>query len=509
MKKDNIVKKIAGSGMSGAKKLALKRSVRHGAYSTAITAGFIVGLILLNIIATAVDTYFDNKLDLTENQLFSISEESEEYLKTVKNDITIKVLASEASFENGSGQGADLFKHLHAVLNKYRAMCQKITLEYTDYYTNPGLAAKYPNDTLAQSDIIVESRLRHKVISPDDIFSNGSVDGSNDMTISTGEQYITSAILFVDDESPVNVGIVTGHRENAIDYFSNLLIKNNYNSISLNLLSDNIPDNTKFLILNAPKVDFTPKEIEVLESFLENGGKYGNNIIYTTYPDQGETPNLDAFLESWGIAVDTTDVIYETDSRNIYGGNPNLPLLSVIESDLVASSYDYTGIKVAAAGYANAVEVLFTQQASKTVAPFLKTTPTVVLQPSSEIINGKWSYAGLTRKEMNVGVVSQFDKTDASGETLSSRVFAIGGEGIFAEGVMSYQIFCNPQLFLAIFANCTGKQDVVQIAPKQIGTKSLGAPKEAADILSAIFMWAVPLVIVVIGVVIFVRRRKM
>jgi ABC-type uncharacterized transport system. len=498
--KNNIVKKITG-----------KRSFRRGAYAMVITAGFIVVVILLNIIATAVDKYFDNKIDLTENQLFSISEESEEYLKTVKHDITIKVLASEASFESGSGygQGSNLFKHLHAVLNKYRAMCPKITIEYTDFYTNPGIAAKYPNDTLAQADIIVESRLRHKVINPNDIFTDGSTDGSNNLTISNAEQYITSAVLFVDDETPVSVGIITGHRESAIDYFSNILVKNNYSPITLSLLTDNIPENTKFLILNAPKVDFTEDEVKILESFLENGGKYGNNIIYTSSSWQGEMPNLDAFLENWGLAIDTTNVIYETDSRVVYGGNPNLPLLNVIDSDLVSSSFDYTGMKVAAQGYANVVEALFSQQASKTVSPFLKTTPTVVLQPSNEITNGKWSYAGSTRKEMNVGLVSQFDKTESSGEILSSRVFAIGGEGVFSDSVMTYSLFVNPQMFLAIFANCTGKQDVVQIAPKQIGTTSLGINKAAADAITIIFLWVIPAVIVAIGIVIFVRRRKL
>ena len=506
MKKNNVKK----SDTSAVKKVSIKRSIRHGAYSVAITAVIVVGIILLNWAATAVDRYFDNRVDLTEDQLFSISKESEEYLKTVEHDITIKVLASEIDFENGQGQGGNVYRHLHAVLNKYRAMCPKIKIEYLDPYYNPKLALDYPNDSLLMNDFIIESELRHKVIKFQEMYANGSEDGSR--TISMGEQLITSAILFVDDKEPVSVGVVGGHEEKALEYFTELLKINNYYTTPVNI-SGKIDDNMKFLIINAPKKDFTEEEIEVLEKFLENGGKYGKNIIYTGYVDQGETPNLDAFLASWGLAIDTENILYETDTGGVYAGtNPNMPILSVVESDLIASSFDYTGMPAAADSFVHSVESLFTQQAGKTVTPLLKTTPTVVLQPYGELVNasiGKWSPAGLTRKEMNVGVVSQFDKTDSSGTVSSSRVFAFGGEGILADGMMTYQVFCNPQLFLDIIANCTGKQDIVQIAPKQIGTTTLGADNNSEAIITVVFVVVIPLAVVSVGIVIFVRRRRL
>jgi|GEM_PF-2960740 len=513
--KKNTVKK---SDVSAVKKISMNRSMRHGAYAVAITAVVVVGIILLNWAATAVDRYFDNKVDFTENQIFTISKESEEYLKTVKNEIVIKVLSAEEDFENGQGPGGNVYKHLHAVLNKYRAMCSKIKIEYLNPSTNPRLALDYPNDMLSWGDFIVEgvkpltdgARPRYKVIKMQEMLAQGSEDGS--MTISMSEQLITSAILFIDDPEPVSVGVVIGHEEKALDYFSKLLVTNNYESVPINILGE-IPENMRFLIINSPKKDFTEEEIDILEKFLENGGEYGRNIIYTGYVSQGETPNLDAFLASWGLAIDTENVLYETDTSGVYAGtNPNMPILSVVESDLIASSFDYTGQRAAADSYVHSVETLFTQQAGKTVTPLLKTTPTVVLQPYGELANAsinKWSPAGLTRKEMNVGVVSQFDKTDSSGTVSSSRVFAFGGEGMLADGVMTYQVFCNPQLFLDVIANCTGKQDIVQIAPKQIGTTTLGADKNSEAIITAVFVVAVPLAVVAVGIVIFVRRRKL
>ena len=70
-------------------KFSKSRSFRYGGIATAITAGFIVVVVLLNVLATTLYERFPLGVDLTSDQKFTLSEEAVNYLADVDEDVVI------------------------------------------------------------------------------------------------------------------------------------------------------------------------------------------------------------------------------------------------------------------------------------------------------------------------------------------------------------------------------------------------------------------------------------
>ena len=71
------------------KKLRNKALFKRGGYAIALTAIVIVGAIVLNILVGALSERFHLTFDLSSDKINSASEENIEYIKGVKEKVTI------------------------------------------------------------------------------------------------------------------------------------------------------------------------------------------------------------------------------------------------------------------------------------------------------------------------------------------------------------------------------------------------------------------------------------
>ena len=71
------------------------RKLKYGGLATAFTAIFIVLIVLLNWGATVLVEKNPLRIDVTDDALYSFSDETVEYLAELEQDIKISVLASE------------------------------------------------------------------------------------------------------------------------------------------------------------------------------------------------------------------------------------------------------------------------------------------------------------------------------------------------------------------------------------------------------------------------------
>ena len=72
------------------------RKLKYGSISVAITAVFIAAVVLLNVFATQLTDRYGLKIDTTKEQIFEISDQSVDYLKGLKEEISIDVMTDEA-----------------------------------------------------------------------------------------------------------------------------------------------------------------------------------------------------------------------------------------------------------------------------------------------------------------------------------------------------------------------------------------------------------------------------
>ena len=309
------------------------RRLKYGSFATALTVFFIAAIVLINIVATMLFDRFPITLDLTSGSIYTVSEESIEYISGITAPVSITVLSTEEEYRSVSAYTAQCAE----LMKNYTQHNSGISLRFIDLLSNPDFVANYSQD-LENGDIIVEldngAHDRVKIVSmtdiivvPDDykryltyysqmqgaayahsIFASyGYIQSSN------AEQALTSAIMAVTDANPVIVGVLSypGANEANITGFTDLLDTNGYMLTNIDIQAEEISDDIDLAVIPAPKVDYSADAIQKIEKWLEGGGMLEKDLIYIASSEQSKTPNLDGLLYKYGITVEYS-IIHET-----------------------------------------------------------------------------------------------------------------------------------------------------------------------------------------------------
>ena len=129
-------------------------------------------------------------LDLTANAAYEIGEETQALLDTVTEDVTIDVLSAESDFS-----GNAYLVQVKQILSRYPQYCDRVTLRYVDYASDPTYAASHPDLTLADGDVIVSAAGRVKQLSLSSLFNYAyTATGSLTVESSRAEEAVTTDI---------------------------------------------------------------------------------------------------------------------------------------------------------------------------------------------------------------------------------------------------------------------------------------------------------------------------
>ncbi len=256
---------------------------------------------VVNIVVALLIDRFDWKIDLTANQIYQVTDQTEEYLKNYNEKVTIYVLEEEETFKTYS----DLYTQAYYIIEKFASLNSNITTEYINLTEHPDFATNYPDVELVNGDLLlVGENGRYQALTGDDLFTQSySDDYQTSEVLSMAEQSIDSALAYIVGEDPVNVAMISGHEEIDLSSIQDVFEKSNYNFNSVSLLTGTIPDDTDMVLIACPSVDYTADEIAKLVSFLDNNGQLGKTVTYFGSASQGTLPNLEAFLSKWGMAL--------------------------------------------------------------------------------------------------------------------------------------------------------------------------------------------------------------
>ena len=484
---------------------AKKRNFKYGAVATAITVGFVALVVVVNIIATLLLEKYPLTLDMTSSGKYEISQESIDYVTGIDRNVSIYVLADESYFSDPSSTYA---YQVGEVLKKYSQYNDKVTLSYIDLETNPGFAAKYPDESFTTADILVESDLRTQKFNWQDLFniSYNNSTGSVSSISSHAEETLTSALIYVTDENPTKVVMTEGHGEDAVAGLNNLLQKNGFELSTVKTLGAEIDSSTQIVVVAAPTVDFTEAEIKKLDAFLVNGGAYGKQMIYIANPGQAELPNLEAFLAEWGIGFEDGAAV-ETDTNRIYYNE----YFSIQDSDSI--DLDFIGrteaLKAPILMYnVRPIKALFEAQNLRSTKVLCTTYDSSVLAPLNAPED--WDAANEQKKVFNTIVAGQreTDTTDVN-EIEHSTVVAFASSDMFASGIGDSDTFGNSQFTVSLLNELTGKESAITVASKDLTGVQLEINATTAIVLGIVFVAVLPLVVLVIGLVVFLRRRNL
>lgn len=520
--KDTELEAVATEKAIRPKRIKNQALFKKGGYSLLITSLVLAGIIVVNILASALANRVNLEFDMSVGKANTISKENIEYIKGVEKKIDITVCADKDTYSeylasyagtlyNATGS-SEYYTQTVNIIDKYADYNDNITVNFVDPQSTEFLeiSAKYTSLTPAYGDIIVstekDGKERYKHVTFEDVYELYDEGGyasygySQYQIIGNNiETAVTGAIAYVESEKDKKVGVLTGHC--SYDYtkkYIKLLNDNNYETeIISDALVTSIKSDYDMLLLMAPTTDFIAEELDAIAQYLDNDGKLGKGLVFFADATNPVLPNLYEFLAQWGIAYEE-GILFETNDYYRLTDDPTT--LRIYLSD--GSTQCVTGSNVPMTEVEPAEE-------NVTVTSLMTTTDTVVNAP----LGSTAEYADYTEDDMGeyVGVIEACKSQTIDGEEAKSYIYAFSSIGYIESEWAEYNSLYNKNICLDAADTSAGVADSgVRFVSKTITNESFADSVTAAGstVIRLIFMILLPLATIVLGVYIFIRRRN-
>ncbi len=274
-----------------------KRSTQVGTNALISTTSVVIILALVNFLAVR----YSLRLDLTENQLFTLSPQSQEVVQALDKPLKVWIFDREPNSRDKE------------LLNSYRRYNSLFEFEYIDPDQNLGIAQKF--GVKAIGDVYIEYGDKRQLAQNLMAFSQREP---------LSEAKITNGIEKIQREKIPKVYILQGHGEHPLDNspegFSEAvssLENKGYKVEPLNLAQTaNFPEDADAIVIAGPKRELLPKEVEVLQKYSGQGG----NLLVLVDPMINS--GLNSFLKEWGIVLSERVIVDGSGAGNLIGLGP-------------------------------------------------------------------------------------------------------------------------------------------------------------------------------------------
>lgn len=474
-----------------------RNMISTSVFSTGMIAIVVALTVVVNLIASALpETY--TQIDATSQKLYSITKDTEKYLDTLKDDVTLYVLVNKNSKDD----------NVDRTLQKYASASKHVKVKYVDPNVSPTFASKYTDSDVTSNSIIVVCGDRSKVIDYNSDIYEYSYDSSYNYSV-TGydcEGQVTAAIQYVTSESTTNVYELTGHDESTLSGdFSEVFQKRFMNVGSLSLLTvDAIPEDCQAIFITAPQSDLSEDDLSKLSQYLGNGGKIYLSIDYSKWND---LTNFKKLLSD--NSIETTESLLAETDRSYYYQSP-FYLLPNVENTEVSSSV--AGMTQVFVPYS--VGLTYTGEDDSNVTSFMTTSDTTIakaaaniaaVQSQADAANIASVQDGDTQGQYSLGMMV----TNENGGELC----VLGSAMMCTDSANQIVSGHNATLFNGIVNALVTTDDensdnAVVIAAKDYTVSNLTVSANAMLVYGILWGIFMPIVLIIIGIIVWARRRK-
>lgn len=478
------------------------RRFKHGTLATVMTVGLVALVVIVNIVVSMIADRLPINVDLTANKLYELSDESIDFLDNMDASVKIELFATEEDFKTlGNNYGFSEFAGPALELLKKYDNYDNITVEYLDPYTNPDVISKYPDANLTLGSVVVSCEDRHRMLALTDLFTVDMQTGY--VTQTNVENAITSSIIVVSNADPTRITLLTGVTTGDVSGLTNLLINNGYELQQTDILTGEISNDTEILILASPMTDIPEESLKKIDRYLDSTGEYNRNFYYFADPSQPKLPNVEAFLSEWGIGIGD-GIVLESDTNRIYYSSTFVEqnFADSIFADELGNLDGYLYL----AQY-RPINPLFEENANRTVKTILSSYSSGVLMPFNADEN--WTFTNDDKDKYPSVVMGERTVVDStSGKESVSSVVAFGSTTITNATFLGQSVFKNAEYLIVMSNALCEKTDVNIVAPKSAGNETLGISDTNKVVINTIFQYLLPIAIIIIGVVVWIRRRN-
>ena len=499
------------------------QTIKQKSISTLTTVVVICAVILVNILASILSERFFLKADLTEAGHFTISQEARAYLDGMTEPVDIVVLSEESAWL--ANKNSDMMLN---ILRSYAAASGGlINIQFVNPDLNSFDDPRYDDSLsvlseahtelrdMTRNDIIFISARRATRIAPTDAFvastdASGRAGGRTGLTDLNADQNLISALRYVLNENIDRAVFVENHDENSSEIMQQVFSRSGYVCQTLNLAFDEIPADAAVVVSTGAKFDFLGTEIEKLERYLESGG----NVIILSSFDVQSLPLLDTFLSEWGILKEDK-LIYD----EAYTFIPQLGVIGayVVSGDLASSemAQNYTVMTMPLGVYLpQPLKSAWADnmRAGFSLYPLVSTfSNTSYAKDLSE--GGVTTYERESTDESGPFVLSYHVSkliTAADGRQMGANLIAAGADMFADDFLYAYGESFYNIMFIANWASdFSSSEPGVYIPPKSLFSAPMMVSAAGARTVLILLVIALPLAIVLAGVLVLGRRRHL
>jgi len=287
------------AGCAGNFRSMMEFAARRGTKLTANTFVLAVSVLAILAVINVLSARHIKRWDLTEDQQFSLSDQTRKIVSGLKTDVTVM------KFDRQDDRA------LRDRMEDYRALNQRIKYEFVDPLEKRDVAKQYGVERYGE--IVVTSGPR------------------KERAADSSEQELTNALLKLTRDAAKTACFAEGHGEksptsNEPEGYAAAesgMKRENYLVKSIKLMeTGSVPADCTILVLAGPTKSYFPPEVEAIKKFLDGGGKA---LVL-------EDPDVDAGLgdlfKEWNIDVGKDTVVDASGVGRLFGMGPAAPLVA-------------------------------------------------------------------------------------------------------------------------------------------------------------------------------------
>ncbi|MEE8441893.1 MAG: GldG family protein [Spirochaetia bacterium] len=477
--------------LEGLKALLKNPKLRYGGYASLITFAAVVAVIVVNLLVAQLDL----QIDMTDNDVYTLSEQTRGILAELDEEVTIYVLARR------NEEPAQIME----ALGRYEKASPWVGIETIDADTNPGFVARYDpeGEGLGNGSIIIATEDNYKPIGVRDLYSIDDRNPQAPTIIGLNvERRVTNALIYVATGRTPIIYQTTGRGEAGIEQIGDMaadLAAENYEVRNLNLIqAPQVPEDAAVLLVFGLRTDLSEGEARKIRDFLESGGR----AVFMVDVLLEELPVLNDLLSGYGLSLSQGVVI--EGNQNYHTGNefqlvPDMAAHPITDSLIEARS----PIMIP---FGRAIEVLPQKPRGVKIEPLAQTSPDSFLRVNLENQDPARTADDIPGPFiMAVGVID----TEFSSSEEISRIVVIGNARFLAPIYPFGYIPGNLDFILNAIGWVQNQQETLSIRAKFTLLFPMQLTGAQLLIFAGLFVIVIPLGILIAGLIVWLRRRHL
>lgn len=492
----------------------VKKRVIRGGFSTIMVILAIAIVVVLNVIASAVETKAGLKIDLTSNKIYSLSAQTESNIRSImnkknengeySNEFVIYSFANDYTQDNLIGK----------TLERYAALSNNITLSVLDPAKDSILRNKFTGvgDQVEDKTVVVFNSKKNsfRVIKYEDMYYT---DKENNVSYWTLEQKLTSAFMFLDSgRAQTNVYFLTGHGETVTNVkfseraklLKEKLEEENFKVDNIDLAMNDLRSGD-ILIVIGPSSDISEQDRDKVIKFLDANGK----ALFFLDPSSSRLKNFEAILDHYMIKFKNEIVCENDESR--HAQNSLLDLVPEVISNKEITNGIINSKSSVYAGSCAYLEEYNPSSDLLTVLPLLNTSDRSVCIPYEDYITGAYEnkMSEYTEEKRRCIGLALYQKDSSSMQIDEGTRICVFSSSELALGERS-----GSAGNVSLIKNCVNwvdnKTNTISISGVQMNAYELSiADAATVKTLVTIVIIVIPVLILGGGVIIWLRRKNL